>query len=291
MRSILTFLFMCSLFCLFASSAWAKGDPCQSLARNAQWNEGISELSANYKSKNYDIALKKADELSEICSRSPILNYFRGRIYREKGDDTKALYYIQLATNSTEEFAVKGDLLERMWYERYEIEHAEARPEKIEERQKEIADLQQRTKVAEEQLSEKKTESRFTDYDTVKSYATGMWTGVAVGAVGIVLTAVGAGLYAGVICSQKGKNGNCKAIEYKYNTKEEENKSYLDNGYGVIKPEYTIANGMMWAGVSLTIVGSIFAGIFGYKYANVQNETNAIIFGINANGANLGITF
>ena len=274
MRSLLTVLFICSLFCLFAPSAWAKGDPCMSLAKNAQWNEGISELSANYKSKNYDVALKKADELSEICSRSPLLNYFRGRIYREKGDDTKALYYIQLATNSTEEFSVKGDLLERMWYERYEIEHAEARPEKIEARQKEIAELQQRTKDAEEKLTEKTTETRFTDYDTVKSYATGMWTGVAVGAVGVVLTGVGAGMF---LYTKNEK----KQIEYSHK---------IDDNNANVNPNAYVYNGMIWAGAALTIVGSVFAGIFGYKYARVEQD-NAVAFDFAPNGANFSLTF
>ena len=267
------------------SLAWAKGgDPCLNLARNEQWNTGLAELSANYKSKNYDIALKKADELSEICSRSPILNYFKGRIYREKGDDTKALYYIQLATNSTEEFSVKGELLEHMWYERYEIEHAEARPEKIEARQKEIADLQQRTKEAEAKLTEKTTETRFTDYDTVKSYATGMWTGVAVGAVGLVLTGVGAGMY---IWAYNDK----KLIEYKYSTSKVDDQTKLGNGEAYTTPAYSISLGLMWLGAGLTVVGSIFAGFFGYKYANIEKDSSSVAFGIAPNGANLTLSF
>lgn len=286
MRTVFNFLLLCALLLLFTPLAWGKGggDPCLKLTSNAEWNSGITELSALYKSKSFDDALKKADELSQICSRSPLLNYFRGRIYREKGDDTKALYYIQLATNSTEEFSVKGDLLERMWYERYEIEHVEARPEKIDARQKEIADLQQRTKTAEEKLSEKTVETRFTDYDTVKSYATGLWTGVAIGAVGLVLTGVGAGLFIW-------KKDDAIRFKYDINSEITTDDKKSDRGVVKVNEENYIYNGLLWSGVSLSIVGAIFAGFFGYKYAHISQSNDALSFNIFPTEASISIKF
>ena len=118
---------------------------CMDLDNNPTWNEVFNELTANYKAKDYQAALRNAQTLNTICELSPVLNFSIGRIYREMGDDTKGLYYMQRATLFTKEFAVRGELLERMWYERYEIEHVDARDDVIAARKKQI---EERNKIA-----------------------------------------------------------------------------------------------------------------------------------------------
>ena len=139
-RTICVTTVLCSL--LLCTHAFA--DACSNLDGNAQWNEGMTTLSAQLTAKQWNEALKTAENLNTICERSPMLNYAMGRIYREKGNDSKSLYYYQRATLYTEEFAVKGKTLELMWFDRYEAEHPEARPDVIASRIRKSSSLRHR---------------------------------------------------------------------------------------------------------------------------------------------------
>ena len=271
------------------TSAFA--DDCLNLAENAPWNEGMTTLSGQMTEKQWDDALKTAESLNTICERSPILNYAMGRIYREKGDDKKALYYMQRATLFTEEFAVKGKTLEQMWFDRYESEHPEARPAAIAAREKE---LEQRTKEVEELTTENlrlqgdvKAASQGARADLIEDieaergrYAAGMWTGVAVAGVGLVLTGVGAGM---IIANRD------DTIGFDDGEKDEINNILY------IKPYTKGTNNTYWgllgAGIAATVVGATVAGLLGYWYTHTGTSTEAdtVSFYSTANG--IGIRF
>ncbi len=265
------------------TSAFA--DDCLNLAENAPWNEGMTTLSGQMTEKQWDDALKTAESLNTICERSPILNYAMGRIYREKGDDKKALYYMQRATLFTEEFAVKGKTLEQMWFDRYESEHPEARPAAIAAREKE---LEQRTKEVEELTTENlklqgdvKAASQAARADLIEDieaerrrYAAGMWTGVAVAGVGLVLTGVGAYFVA------SGKNSG---VNY-----DDDKGEY---GEYNVKDNYGTNWAILGAGIAATIAGATVTGIMGYFYTHTKEIDTPVSFNISPVSASMTIAF
>ena len=271
--------------CSFVICTSAFADDCLNLAENTPWNEGMTTLSGQMTEKQWDDALKTAENLNAICERSPILNYAMGRIYREKGDDKKALYYMQRATLFTEEFAVKGKTLEQMWFDRYESEHPEARPATIAAREKE---LEQRTKELEELTTENlklqgdvKAASQGARADLIENieaerrrYAAGMWTGVAVAGVGLVLTGVGAYFVA------SGKNSG---VNY-----DDDKGEY---GEYNVKDNYGTNWAILGAGIAATIAGAAVTGIMGYFYTHTKEIDTPVSFNISPVSASMTIAF
>ncbi len=269
---------MCGL--MFSSVAFA--DDCQRIGSNPSWKSGMAKLSEQTNQKQWNDALKTAENLSAICDRMPVLNYVMGRIYKEKGNDSKALYYYQRATLFTEEFAVNGKQLEQMWFDRYEAEHPDARPEAIEAMKNENAELKERLK----KTQDKAVDARFgeqADLMVEKSrYGAGLWTGVAVAGIGLVLTGVGAGL---IVANSD------DTIEFEKETVKdaEGHETYY------IKPQTKGQNnaywGMLGAGIAATVVGVTLTGIFGYWYSHtsVEVDDSPISFYGTPNG--IGIRF
>ncbi len=256
-------VFICGLMgcvCMFTCSAqmvYAENDACMSLDKTPRWNNEFNSLMANYKAKQYEDALKNADALNNICSRSPALNFSIAQIYHAMGDDAKGLFYIQRATNSTEKFAVRGELLERMWYTRYEMEHPDATPENIKKMKTEneqlrkemdtvrVQDMQTKLKVTEDLAAQK------------SHYAIGLWTGVAGAGVGIVLTGIGAGLLAA--------NSNDAISFDSFKAKAE------------VKSEVYASTVLLGTGIGMTVIGSAVAGIMGYYYTRIQTDSELAI--------------
>ena len=223
--------------------------------------------------KQWDKALKTAENLNTICERSHILNYAMGRIYKEKGNDSKALYYMQRATLFTKEFAVRGKTLEQMWFDRYEAEHPEARPAAIEALKQENAEL----KAQARQTHDKAMESRIdmqADLMTEKNrYGAGLWTGVAVAGVGVILIGVGAGLLASSNDDTVGFHEDKENRELNPYTKSQNNAYW----------------GMIGGGIASTVVGATLAGLFGDWYANTNQTDGSVSFYSTVNG--IGIQF
>ena len=261
--------------------AHAFADDCATINNNSNWNDGMTQLSSQMTAKQWDEALKTAENLNTICERSPMLNYAMGRIYREKGNDSKALYYYQRATLYTEEFAVKGKTLELMWFDRYEAEHPDARPDAIAARQKDIEarDKQIEMLKAQAQQSHEKDLMRATDeqYGTLNEkahYGAGLWTGVALMGVGVAMTAVGAVLYL----------NNKKPIEY-IGKGNEGDTDYQVNSL------YATSWALIGVGAAATVAGSLVAGIMGYYYTHTQVNDSPVSFHISPVSADLTIQF
>ena len=234
----------------------------------------MSLLSSQMTAKQWDEALKTAENLNTICERSPMLNYAMGRIYREKGNDSKALYYYQRATLYTEEFAVKGKTLELMWFDRYEAEHPDARPEVIESLKKENTQLKAQAQQSHEKDLMRASDEQYGTLTEKAHYGAGLWTGVALMGVGVAMTAVGAVL----------EVQNSKPIEYIGG----------DEG-GVTDYQVNSLYATSWAligvGVAATVAGSLVTGIMGYYYTHTQVQDSPVSFHISPVSADLTILF
>ena len=260
----------------FCANAFA--DDCMKLDKNPKWIEGMNVLSVHMAAKNWDEALQTAQELSAICERSPVLNYAMGRIYREKGDNQKTLFHMRQATLSTEEFAVKGKMLEQMWFERYEAEHPEARAESIAARQKDIEDrdaeiarLRDLERQTHDQAMAARVDEKAGSIAEKTHYAAGLWTGVGVAAAGLILTGIGTWFYFDV------KNDG---VEY-----DDDKAKYSASG------SYATSWALIGAGIAATVAGSAVAGVMGYFYSHADDADAPVSFNISPMSANLTVNF
>lgn len=263
------------------SLTWAgmvHAEDCNNLDSNEIWVNEFSQLREYLEEGHYDKALENANRLNTICSRSPILNYAYGKIYKAKGDNAKSLYFLQRATLFTEEFAVKGEMLERLWSERYEAEHPEATPGRIKERDQEIQTLQENNARLENELRNASIHLSQTtlqdSYEEQSRYAVGLWTGVALGGAGIIMTVTGAALWA------KTKDD---AIKF-------EPISSVDDKTAHVKGENNAYWGLLGAGIGLTVAGSVIAGISGYFYARSKPEESDTSFDLAISPMGVGLT-
>ena len=265
----------CLAFCVHAFA-----DECATINNNPTWNNNMTQLSNQMKNKQWDDAYKTAETLNAICDRSPQLNYAMGIINKEKGDNTKALYYMQRATRFTEEFAVKGDTLEKMWAGRYEAEHPEARPDEITKRQKELEESKKQIEeLTTENLKLKgdvKAASLSGKLDTFEEdeaermhYATGLWTSVGLAGVGLALTIAGTALAA----------TNRKGVDF------DDNKAW-------VKADYTTYWTLLGSGIGALVTGTVLTGILGYYYSHsVSEDTNPSSVSLYVTPTGIGMQF
>lgn len=246
----------------------AFADNCKNLEKDKVWTEGFKKLNDLITAKNWEEALNEGHKLYAYCDRSPLINFYLGHIYQEMGNEKNALNYLRKATDNTDEFKVTGPVLERIWYERYEAEHPEARPESI-------AKMKEALKAEQEKVLAVKDEKKQSEFDSALSlekvranYAAGLWTGVGVGAVGLGLIGAGAGLLSG-------KFGP------------------LDYNPDSIKPNVSYALGwsFLGAGIAATISGVVVAGIMGYHYGQLKKSDNAVSFLISPTRVSLTYSF
>lgn len=227
----------------------AFADNCKNLEKDKKWTEGFKKLNELITDQNWSEALDEAHKLYAYCDRSPLINFYLGHIYQEMGNEKNALNYLRKATDNTDEFAVTGPVLERIWYERYEAEHPDARPENI-----------AKMKEALKNVSAEKMQSEFDSalsLEKVRSnYAAGLWTGVGLAGAGLVLGGVGAGMYI---------NSKDDEVDFIYEAPADPKDPKV-----TVKQGRYVDVGIMAAGVGLLLSGAIVAGIFGHHYAQIK---------------------
>lgn len=230
---------VCVCCCIAISNAYA--DNCNDLDQNPKWVQGFEQLNLEYKSGNWDQALKVSRQLEGICEFSPSLNYTIARIHKNKNDNEKYLFYLQKATQNTERFVVDKYLLDRLWSEKYIVAHPEASPESIEGYQREIENLK------------KAILDRSED---IKAYRSIMWAGTGICIGGLAFAATGLGM----------------ALS-------SEPASY-HNGMGLAPDTYTenwmhsLGWAFVGAGTAMTVTGAVLAGIYGYKYKHHKDNAD-----------------
>ena len=243
-----------------ASTAWADG--CDGLDRNSKWVKLSKSLGQSIDNEDYETALDIVSSMQEICTRSPTLNYSAGIIYRKLGDETKALYYLQIATLNTEEFSVKGNMLEQIWYERYEAEHPMATEGSIQAYQEQIEKLTDENTLLSMSLN------RSYDDFIEREYAS-MVAGISIGSAGI-LSAVAGGVVVGIMGSPVASAGTNKIT---YN-------GLRDLGWGFIG-----------CGLGLTVAGSIMTGISGHRYITLKDKKNKYTVSFNVGMSGMEMRF
>lgn len=233
-----------ALFCFMWVPLCAFADNCKNLEKDKFWAEGFKKVNDLITDKKWDEALDEAHKLYAYCNRSPMINFYLGHIYKELGNEKNVANYLRKATDYTEEFAIKGPLLERIWFERYEAEHPEARPEKI-------AEMKEALKNVSAEKMQSEYDSALSLEKVRSNYAAGLWTGVGLAGAGLVLGGVGVGFVLDV--DDRGP------LDYE--------KTKIS-----VRSNYMLGWALVGAGVAAVVSGTIVAGIMGYHYANLKKE-------------------
>ena len=251
-------------------------EDCDDLDNNKTWVANFQALNAAYDNGDYGLALEYSRELEAICEQSPILNYMIAYIYKSKGDDEKYLFYLQKSTQNTELFAVDKDTLDRIWSDKYIAAHPEADPVHIKKREAAIASQAEDIAQLKEQLksAERMAGASIALNDELNAAHASddvmLWTSVAIGGAGIVLTAVGAVLVA----------------------------QYQDNAVGIkggsdayVKSNYPMAWSLVGAGIGVTAIGAALTGYFGYRYSLNHKDDNANELSVSISPAYSSVSF
>ena len=237
-------------------------DKCQTEMSRPEWNNDIQRLSILISSQNYTKARPLAQALSNRCDRSPVLNYMLGKISEGIQDDKNALYYYIKASEYTFEFAVAPEVAQKIWYARYEKEHGNDVSDGVREQDSDgdhltMTELRERN----EQLLKA----------TEKANWNMLWTGTAIGAAGIIMTGIGAGL----------------ALNSEPSRFNRDNTSYKNN------PSHVAGWTLLGSGLGIAIAGIGLAGYFGYQYTHATNSEgdHIISFSLSPTSAQISMKF
>ena len=241
-------------------------------------------MNAAFKAEDWKGALKQAKELEAICDLSPNLNYTIARIHKNMGNSEKYLFYLQKSTQNTERFAVDKDLLDRLWSEKYIAAHPEAEPENIEKREQTIQ--KQASTIASltdenDSLKAQLNSAHLTAGEAIALQDEAnsihavedalLWTSVAVGGAGLILTAVGAVFVV---------KHNDSAIE-------------AGSKGPYVKSVYNMGWALLGCGIGVTLADIVALGYFGYRYRiNHQDDnTKTLSFTLSPQYSSLSLTF
>ncbi len=235
---------------VYAESIGSEG--CIDLSENETWTRLLAEMADDITAKRYQAAEEKAMQLDEICSRSPILNYTKGKLAEAQNDTFHARMYYQMASENTYELATSAETARKIWYARYEFEHPD-RTEAAVLLQNETMQTQE-TKIAE--LNGK--------LEADAGHAEmAMWTGAGIGIGGIAVMTTGIALLA-----------SSDAIVERVKTVS--NSAFRTNK---VSSKYRAGWSMTGIGAGLAIAGAIVTGIFGYEFTHqAKDETISVQF-------------
>lgn len=266
-----------------SASGDAIDDACYGLNQNEDWYRLFNLFSASFKAGDYDKALEYTSALEEICARSPILNYSIANTYAKIGDRERAKRYIVAATDNLNEFSATYEMIAKIWSARCDIESSDIKND--------TDDALKRENELNAQVESLK-ERTYEAIDAEKShYAAIMWTGTAVGIVGIGSVVAGA-----VLLATKGSELKVefKPEELVFTTDKPTGASYPKKDKAV-KHSHEIKAGyaLLGVGIAATVTGAIMAGLGGYHYKRIidSNPDSAISFNISPTSLALGVTF
>lgn len=257
-----------------SASGDAIDDACYGLNQNEDWYRLFNLFSASFKAGDYDKALEYTSALEEICARSPILNYSIANTYAKIGDRERAKRYIVAATDNLNEFSTTYEMIAKIWSARCDIESSDIKND--------TDDALKRENELNAQVESLK-ERTYEAIDAEKShYAAIMWTGTAVGIVGIGSVVAGA-----VLIGTKDTDLRVKVDAN--NIKGEEEKKLPIADSHEIKAGYAL----LGVGIAATVTGAIMAGLGGYHYKRIigSNPDTAISFNVSPTSLALGVTF
>ncbi|MBQ9395722.1 MAG: hypothetical protein IJU23_09450 [Proteobacteria bacterium] len=229
--------------------------------------------------KSWDDALTRARTLVKICPNSPKLNYYISLALAGKDDKIKSLQYIQKASDNTFTIATPPESAKLIWYARHDAEF----PERTESA---IAELTQDNKS--------KTEALIAaQQDLHEDHAIGLWTGVGLGAAGLVLIATGTtlALWDDQHYTPTGRGGL-------YFTTDSDNKFNIDNEdedyYSTYtykeNPKYIWGISLLSIGAAFVISGTILSAVFGYKYSRSKQAVDYTL-NISSNHLTFNLSF
>ncbi len=258
---------------------------CDDLENNDEWNAAMKSVIDDYSAGNYKEAHNTAKWLSEeICAESPLLLYTQGKIFAAMGDENKARFYYQKASETTYKFAVTPDMAQKIWNARYESEHPDRTEKSVEEKNKKIEALEKdvnRLTAKNIELSSR-TESDFSELNYhEKSSKTVMWVGVGTGIAGLAL------LTTGVILVAQNLD---KPASFEKDTTNPYHSKYK------VRDAYSGGWAVTGSGIALTVLGTALAGYFGYKFTHINksessSESEEMTLSLTPSGAAFSMTF
>lgn len=255
-----------------SASGDAIDDACYGLNQNEDWYRLFNLFSASFKAGDYDKALEYTRALEEICARSPILNYSIANTYAKIGDRERAKRYIVAATDNLNEFSATYEMIAKIWSARCDIESSDIKND--------TDDALKRENELNAQVESLK-ERTYEAIDAEKShYAAIMWTGTAVGIVGIGSVVAGAVLI--------GIKDTDLRVKVNVNDFGEEKKLPIADSH-----EIRAGYALLGVGIAATVTGAIMAGLGGYHYKRIidSNHDTAISFNVSPTSLALGVTF
>lgn len=239
-------------------------DNCANVANNERWNSLQLTLKEQLEKEQYDNALNTANELSSICDAVPTLNYITGNIYQKQKDKESARKYYKKAIDNPYGFVLPKEYLEKFYLAYFQVSEGNYTQEEVD---KLLAEK-------DEQIALNNSSSS----DNLKIAKTVMWTGTGIGIAGVVVTVLG-------------------AIEYWTKVFDgdpvwDENKGGPDK----TPTKYTIGGTLLGAGIGLTVVGAVMAGIGGYYYTHSDSsialsDSVSFTYDVGLNNLQLGLTF
>lgn len=257
----------------FGTDALAQStNDCATLHRNSGYNAKYIELKHAFEAERYDEALALGQEMLLICDSSPIINYVLGEVRRRLGDETKALFYFQKASNNMTQFEVAPDMAQLIWYARYEAEHpmaAHAATWSLDLQKSKEQILALKQKRAQDSAAHDSATARHRD-----TYWKVLWIGVGFGVAGLLSTAGGGAMVGST------------DFQYTFGARDEPYFKIEEH------PRREAGWAMIGVGLGLTALGSIMAGLGAYYYRRLEiNDASSLELSLSASSVQLKAHF
>lgn len=236
---------------------------CSNLGNNEPFVRGMDNLHNLLEAGKMDEVIEQAKPLFRICKGSPALLYYTGVAFREKGDVERAKKYFLTAAENIKNFSVDDSITRKIWYALYEAENPSRTEASVKEKDEKIVELTDQLDVLKDknaQLAYSAGQMDRAADDAISTYKSIMWTGTGFGIAGIALAVTG-----GVLMTKD------KEISVRL--------SDVSTSDGTLKQEMkskdVLPYVLLGAGIGMTVVGAVAAGISGYKVMHLDKKESA----------------